>query len=777
MKTSRCIGNRYNIMSELYFGKISSSSKGLFDQLVHGYYKADKNSSWFNGLQIGDYVLMVGGSKVQFWRAKKYNTDRMEFDIIINDCGIKPQELASLVYFRLDMELIVKSMRSTAKEKKAFYKIQTLPQFSNLVTLLSNKNTYQDVANSRKFVLYSDESELKNDTNTHDNDIQLYYENDEIKIVQKDFIDKQIIDSFDGKLKSKNFDNSPNKKEIRDKFDLNGSKINIIDISMIDFYDVFVSKQKSKGKNDSNKNSDSEDKTRKVPLNLILYGPPGTGKTYNTVNKALDIVEPNWRKDFEDQKSSSGGEKDERKYAQQRFDYYKDTTGQIVFTTFHQSMSYEDFIEGIKPIPVSGKDENDIIIAEHKNENSSSKNPQFGDGTTTISNLSRMKYEVKPGIFKQICERAKEYCDGAKNASISMPSPAQIQNIENAIDNFVNSIVGPSNKLEINSISGTSSFYVWRKNAKSKTLAVQSTASKVSYPPVDVTIEKMKEQALGIGEVIHWPNYAKAIINYVKENIEKYSDNKNEEKSDDVKADFEKRNYVLIIDEINRGNVAQIFGELITLIEPSKRLGNSEKMKAILPYSSAQKGKPEYFGVPNNLYIIGTMNTADRSVEALDTALRRRFSFEEMMPDKKLLAGKTVCGFDLGQLLETINKRIVALKDREHQIGHSYFMGWPDGPTGTDEEKKSTEDKQKQWLTDVFKDKIIPLLQEYFYGDYKKIYYVLGPGFVEKKTGKTIFAVDVTNDGFDFDIPEEKYEIKTESFDIQQAIKDLKVQF
>jgi 5-methylcytosine-specific restriction protein B len=151
--------------------------------------------------------------------------------------------------------------------------------------------------------------------------------------------------------------------------------------------------------------------------------------------------------------------------------------------------------------------------------------------------------------------------------------------------------------------------------------------------------------------------------------------------------------FVLIIDEINRGNVAQIFGELITLIEPSKRLGNSEEMKAILPYSSAQKGEPVYFGVPNNLYIIGTMNTADRSVEALDTALRRRFSFEEMMPNPDKV-DEYVEGIPLRKVFTVINQRIAVLKDREHQIGHSYFM------------KCKTKDDIKA----VFKDNIIPLL-------------------------------------------------------------------
>lgn len=491
------------------------------------------------------------------------------------------------------------------------------------------------------------------------------------------------------------------------------------------------------------------------PLNLILFGPPGTGKTYNTVNKALDIVEPNWRVDFKKQSAIAN----EREYAQQRFNYHKYTTGQIDFTTFHQSMSYEDFIEGIKPIV----DDNAKIEAIHTNKLSSSTDPQFGEGATVIKNLSRMKYEVKPGIFKQMCEKARDFCDASKHASVSISVPTP--DITVAIDNFVNTIIGPTNKITISTITGRSQFDVWRKNATSKTLAVQSTKSKTSVAPVDVNINQMKNLASGTGTVKHWKTYAQAIINFVKENIDIYGNPISKTGVDEVTTEVEKQNYVLIIDEINRGNVAQIFGELITLIEPSKRLGNDEEMKAILPYSSAQNGKPEYFGVPNNLYIIGTMNTADRSVEALDTALRRRFHFEEMMPDKTLLEGKTVCGVDLGKLLETINNRIVALKDREHQIGHSYFMGCPDDKA-----------KAETWLSGVFKDKIIPLLQEYFYGDYKKIYYVLGPGFVEKKTEETVFAADIKDDEYDFDIAEEKYEIKTESFDIQQAIKDLKVQ-
>ena len=171
-------------------------------------------------------------------------------------------------------------------------------------------------------------------------------------------------------------------------------------------------------------------------------------------------------------------------------------------------------------------------------------------------------------------------------------------------------------------------------------------------------------------------------------------------------------NYVLIIDEINRGNVSAIFGELITLIEDDKRKGSKEEINLTLPYSKLP------FSVPNNVYIIGTMNTADRSVEALDTALRRRFSFEELLPKPSLLNNLDYKEVNLEQLLDTINQRIELLIDKDHQIGHSYFFT-----------VKSLDD-----LKLVFQDKIIPLLEEYFYGDYGKIGLVLGESFIAEKS-------------------------------------------
>ncbi|MEX6520010.1 McrB family protein [Fusobacterium animalis] len=171
-------------------------------------------------------------------------------------------------------------------------------------------------------------------------------------------------------------------------------------------------------------------------------------------------------------------------------------------------------------------------------------------------------------------------------------------------------------------------------------------------------------------------------------------------------------NYVLIIDEINRGNISKIFGELISLIEPSKREGEKEELEVILPYSK------ELFTIPKNLYIIGTMNTADRSIALLDIALRRRFNFIEIMPQYDILKNRKIKNIELDLLLIVINERIEFLLDREHTIGHSYFLNI-----------NTFED-----LVQVFRNSIIPLLQEYFYDDFEKIKSVLGDnGFIFSK--------------------------------------------
>lgn len=230
--------------------------------------------------------------------------------------------------------------------------------------------------------------------------------------------------------------------------------------------------------------------------------------------------------------------------------------------------------------------------------------------------------------------------------------------------------------------------------------------------------------------------------------------------------DKENNEYVFIIDEINRGNISKIFGELITLIEPTKRSGKKECISTKLPYSK------EEFTVPDNVYIIGTMNTADRSIALMDTALRRRFKFEEMLPNYDLLKDIFVedkgTKVNIGAMLKVINERIEHLYDREHTIGHAVFL------------EKMENDKidiDINKLENIFKKNIIPLLQEYFYEDYEKIRIVLGDN-AKDEDEQFISAVSIPEDVFegnivDIDIPEKKYIMNYDNFKNIMAYKNI----
>nr|WP_258107818.1 AAA family ATPase [Campylobacter lari]MCR6775623.1 AAA family ATPase [Campylobacter lari] len=212
-------------------------------------------------------------------------------------------------------------------------------------------------------------------------------------------------------------------------------------------------------------------------------------------------------------------------------------------------------------------------------------------------------------------------------------------------------------------------------------------------------------------------SYYFQLVKLFKEREQDYKVDNNPSEKPELKP------YIIIIDEINRGNVSKIFGELITLIEPSKRIGKEEELKVTLPYSKDE------FGVPKNVYIIGTMNTADRSITSLDTALRRRFEFVEMMPDVSKLSMDCE-GINLQELLKAINTRIEYLLDREKTIGHAFFIG--------------IDSLEK--LKNVFQNKIIPLLQEYFYNDYALIDAVLNKnGMLEKQDINSGYLKNMTD--------------------------------
>lgn len=387
------------------------------------------------------------------------------------------------------------------------------------------------------------------------------------------------------------------------------------------------------------------------PLNQILYGPPGTGKTHNAINHALSIIKGN---------DLSGLS---RKQIKMEFDAFVDS-GQIQFVTFHQSYSYEEFVEGIKPIV---NEEGDI------------------------------EYHIVDGIFKNLCEKA-----------IGLP-------ILNVGDTFLNS---------------HSSIHTISKFNNDIIEITRDEGSIITFPTelINGLIKLLIDGAIEISNIQSKEKDGKPLHDFLEIKYDKYIFGYNSVLKALLefilsKEKINKANYVLIIDEINRGNISKIFGELITLIEDSKRIGSKESLRAKLTYSGADSD--EMFGVPNNVYIVGTMNTADRSIALIDTALRRRFTFFEYSANTSLL-NDNVEGINLQALVSIINERIEFLLDKDHLIGHAFFINI----------------ENKNDLCFVLRNKIIPLLEEYFYGDYEKIQLVLGDNkeFGKKDENRIIIA-------------------------------------
>jgi hypothetical protein len=422
--------------------------------------------------------------------------------------------------------------------------------------------------------------------------------------------------------------------------------------------------------------------TDELPLNVILYGPPGTGKTYSTIARAVEIIDDD--------------KPDDMAEAKIRWDELRDE-GRIEFVTFHQSYGYEDFVEGIRP--------------------------DMEDDTSEYP-----RYEVKPGILKRIAMKAlgemlePEAQTTGKPAQISFTTlwqtflsevtadpektyPGLTEKTEFQIEITPRGTVRAKNikNADFKSIYNTSpkilsTVYASLRDRYDQitTTQVQSVLGNNGHHMLTATLYrelKRIEKSLPVSQPTPVPQTEP------EERAEDFLEKGRDSDFQPVAGD-EKR-FVLVIDEINRGNISKVFGELITLIEDDKRIGCDLALTVTLPYSR------EKFGLPRNLYLLGTMNTADKSIALVDVALRRRFEFEELMPDFSTCPHLDP---EMRLVLEKLNRRIVLRKDRDHQIGHAFFVA-----------VRTRDDFNR-----AFEKKVIPLLQEYFYGDWDALRFVLG---------------------------------------------------
>ena len=497
--------------------------------------------------------------------------------------------------------------------------------------------------------------------------------------------------------------------------------------------EIWKSKMQDQSKDDSDSGEDAPllpALQRPIPLNQILYGPPGTGKTYATVDKALEIFVGAGLKD-------TGQSREERR---QRFDEpVRD--GHVRFVTFHQSFSYEDFVEGIR---------------------------------ASTDEEGRITYQVEDGIFKDLCSVASSRMERPHRQSVSLEGRTvwkmSLGNTQGDDASIYEECLQKNCLLM--GYGGSVDFSACRTRDEIRRKFEEELPDQLKDSMYPVRRVELFAHKMAVGDIviISDGNHKFRAIGQISgpyQAIEREDDDYGQYRAvkwlctfspsrpaeellrkkftqlvlyqltDAVldrqrlarllqveQAEEEDRlPYVIIIDEINRGNISRIFGELITLVESSHRTclsgspNTRDSISVRLPYSR------DLFSVPENVYIIGTMNTADRSLTGLDAALRRRFSFTEMPPRPELLEGSRLHGteFSLADLLDCLNRRITALLDGDHCLGHAWFMGL--GRVVTAEA-----------LTTVFRNHILPLLEEYFFEDWEKIQWVLNDHRKEAET-------------------------------------------
>ena len=556
-----------------------------------------------------------------------------------------------------------------------------------------------------------------------------------------------------------------NKFEVKHKWSPQPSGIEIDETILPELRKMW-SKLINGDENSENLNRGDEEETmgkaskKEFDKNVIFYGPPGTGKTYTTAKRAVEIC-----------KTESEEELTDYTEVMKRYNELKEKN-RIEFITFHQSYGYEEFIEGIKPV-ISNEDD------ESEDESENNK-----ESKTNIKIENDVRYDVVDGIFKKFCDNArKAIIETHDNDDVSPEAIIWKVTVRNKVikDCFDNSHVRIDWNLDDNDAVGfveeikKGDIIITTDKSRTRINGIAVVIDEKGYTldkeERDTTTRNVKWLATNIDENIKSINKEKMlqrrtvarVPNMKVEDIIKLAKEKNPTALSKIDIKENKEPYVFIIDEINRGNISKIFGELITLIETTKRAGKEECISTKLPYSK------EEFIVPDNVYIIGTMNTADRSIALMDTALRRRFKFEEMLPNYDLLKDIFVedkgVKVNIGVMLKTINERIEYLYDREHTIGHAVFL-----------ELKENNNINK--LENIFKKSVIPLLQEYFYEDYEKIRLVLGDNMKDEDEqfifSEFIKPEDVFEGNIgDLDIPEKKYTINYNNFKNIMAYKNI----
>ena len=537
-------------------------------------------------------------------------------------------------------------------------------------------------------------------------------------------------------------------------------------------------------RNENSQNSDHDTSEKPLPLNRILYGPPGTGKTYKTTEFAVECVEPDW---YQTWKQSPLPKSEKRQQIKSKYDDLV-SKGRIAFTTFHQSFAYEDFVEGIRPSVNKDSDE-----------------------------TSSLSYDVMPGVFKSLCTlastNAKEQTgstqsvdiDGKNIWKLSLGNTLEEEGEDIYNDCLDNNYVllGWGDDIDFTGCDSRQKIIAKVEETKGISLAgdpynylvtAVNTFKNVIKKGDLIIISDGNHKFRAIAEVtgeyeflnmqegvryqqsrkVKWHRvydtslpkemlFEKSLSQMTLYNLKDGTINRDKLKellTVEPNTDSIEKPHLLIIDEINRGNISRIFGELITLLEPDKRKGGSDAREVTLPYSK------EKFSVPSNLYVLGTMNTADKSLAQIDFALRRRFEFIETLPDPSLLSDIEVFGIQLSDLLTVMNQRIEVLLDREHTIGHAYFWSLKD----LDSDKALEIE-----LANIFENRIIPLLQEYFFSDWERIGWVLNDpakkpehrfiqvGNLQPDVAE-LFHSSVTDQ-----IMDRRYHINTEAFTMPEA--------